>query len=73
MNGISLHDPLAQQNGVITENGGGEITIASEATRLTTLKDGITTRLDTYYTVLRTVRPALPFPPRSEQEIESKK
>ena len=50
----------------MVENGGGEITIGSEARRLTLLKDGITARLDTYYDVLRTVRPPLLSFPRKD-------
>lgn len=65
MNG-SLHDPLRPNGVAVVENGGGEITIGSEARRLTLLKDGITARLDTYYDVLRTVRPPLLSFPRKD-------
>lgn len=61
MNG--LHDPLQQSNGRMAEREaaqGGELTIQSEVARLTTLKDDLTSRLETYYTILRTVHPPLP-------------
>lgn len=69
MNGATLHDPLAAStvtpttsNDVIMTNGGGSgPTIQSEATRLTTLKDNITIKLDVYFSVLKTVSRSLYF------------
>lgn len=62
MNGSSLHMPTAGNGSADTHlsaatNGseGGAVSIRSEAQRLTTLKDGITARLDVYFDVLKTV------------------
>lgn len=53
---LGLHDPTVAQPVQPAFAPSPAPTIQSEALRLTTLKDSITSRLDVYFEVLKTVR-----------------